>query len=228
MSALTQASPFSVTNYRKVPSPLESFIKKICYISRALHLEGYIHTTTSRILTTFVPVSTWAGWSFTSNGCVTCLGPLISPQQKTGKLSARRFLRSTVWDSFWIDLQRKTWSRDSLYQIVSSNVLQHQFIADAHWPFIQLSASDSPAVGHIGVSKMSCLACWHFLVSLQCAGNGVYTRGSHPYACFHWKYPDLGTRQAGLPEEQSAKIYKTFLWWLVERDCACSQRKTMV
>lgn len=91
---------------------------------------------------------------------------------------------------------------------------------------LQLSASDSPAVGYIGVSKLSCLACWHFLEGLQCAGHEFYTRGSHPTAHFPWKYPDLEIRQAGLSKEQSAKIFKsfrdglseTYVWRLQERE----------
>ncbi|PGH03868.1 hypothetical protein GX51_03856 [Blastomyces parvus] len=71
--------------------------------------------------------------------------------------------------------------------------------------------SGAQAIPYIGVSKLSCLACWEFLKSLRSAGYVFYTRGSHAQACFPWKYPDLEIEQAGLPSEKKSNIFNSLL-----------------
>ncbi|PGH28557.1 hypothetical protein GX50_08709 [[Emmonsia] crescens] len=72
----------------------------------------------------------------------------------------------------------------------------------------QLGAQSIP---YIGVSKLSCLACWEFLKSLRSVGYVFYTRGSHAKAYFPWKYPDLEIEQAGLPSEKKSNIFNSLL-----------------
>ncbi|PGH00384.1 hypothetical protein AJ80_09181 [Polytolypa hystricis UAMH7299] len=67
------------------------------------------------------------------------------------------------------------------------------------------------AIPYIGVSKLSCLACWEFLKSLRSVGYVFYTRGSHAKAYFPWKYPDLEIEQAGLPSEEKSNIFNSLL-----------------
>lgn len=65
-----------------------------------------------------------------------------------------------------------------------------------------------PSIPYIGVSKLSCLACWKFLTSLRHAGRLVYTKGSHGKANFPWKYPDTEINQA-IPDLK-AQVLRSF------------------
>ncbi|KKZ67244.1 hypothetical protein EMCG_07049 [[Emmonsia] crescens] len=66
------------------------------------------------------------------------------------------------------------------------------------------------AVQYLGVSKLSCLACWEFLKVLR--GNGImfYTKGSHAKAYFPWKFPEQEINRAGLPEETQTRLTTSF------------------
>lgn len=60
-----------------------------------------------------------------------------------------------------------------------------------------------PAVGYIGVSKLSCLACFFFLKSLESAGYKFHTKGCHGKAYYPWKLPCM-------KRELSDQILETF------------------
>ncbi|PGH14499.1 hypothetical protein AJ79_02992 [Helicocarpus griseus UAMH5409] len=66
------------------------------------------------------------------------------------------------------------------------------------------------SVQYLGVSKLSCLACWGFLKALRDNGIVFYTKGSHAKAYFPWKFLDQEVNQAGLPKEFQARITTSF------------------
>lgn len=81
---------------------------------------------------------------------------------------------------------------------------------------ISSTALLGPAVGYIGVPKLSFLACWLLLQSMRCAGYNFNTRGCRSKAFFLWKCPDLEMRAAGLPTEKTAAILDSFCRTLKE------------
>jgi hypothetical protein len=66
------------------------------------------------------------------------------------------------------------------------------------------------SVRHLGVSKLSCLACWQFLKSL--CDNGIFfsTTGSHGKAYFPWKFPNKELEQTALSKNQTTGITASF------------------
>lgn len=66
------------------------------------------------------------------------------------------------------------------------------------------------SVQYLGVSKLSCLACWEFLKALRDNGIMFYNKGSHGKTYFPWKFPDQELNRAGLPEESQTRITTSF------------------
>ncbi|EFQ99070.1 hypothetical protein MGYG_02084 [Nannizzia gypsea CBS 118893] len=65
------------------------------------------------------------------------------------------------------------------------------------------------ALPYIGVSKLSCLACWEFFGSLRDAGHKFYTKGSHAKAYFPWKFPDVEMDNAQFLQAEKAQILRS-------------------
>jgi hypothetical protein len=66
------------------------------------------------------------------------------------------------------------------------------------------------ALPYIGVSKLSCLACWEFLRGLRNAGYVFYTQGSHAKVYFPWKFPDVEMDDTLLLPAKKAQILQSF------------------
>lgn len=63
-----------------------------------------------------------------------------------------------------------------------------------------------PALPYIGVSKLTCLACWEFFGGLRNAGHMFYTKGSHAKAYFPWKFPDVEMDNTQLLQAEKVQI----------------------
>ena len=83
-----------------------------------------------------------------------------------------------------------------------------EYVLTCH--ILRQSHSGTRSLSYIGVSKLSCLACWKLLGALCKNGAKFHTRGSHGKAYFPWKYPDLELEETGLDKEAISAISKTF------------------
>ncbi|EER44067.1 conserved hypothetical protein [Histoplasma capsulatum H143] len=75
---------------------------------------------------------------------------------------------------------------------------------------IPKTSSKIDALPYIGVSKLSCVACWEFFNALHKVDCMFYVRGSHSKAYFPWKFPDVEMNTAKLLESEKEKILKSF------------------
>lgn len=66
------------------------------------------------------------------------------------------------------------------------------------------------ALPYIGVSKLSCLACWEFLKGLRYAGHVFYTKGSHAKFYFPWKFPDVEMDSTQLLQAEKDQVLQFF------------------
>ncbi|KAG5303506.1 hypothetical protein I7I50_10283 [Histoplasma capsulatum G186AR] len=66
------------------------------------------------------------------------------------------------------------------------------------------------ALPYIGVSKLSCVACWEFFNALHKVDCMFYVKGSHSKAYFPWKFPDVEMNSAKLLKSEKEKILKSF------------------
>lgn len=66
------------------------------------------------------------------------------------------------------------------------------------------------ALPYIGVSKLSCVACWEFFNALHKVDCMFYVRGSHSKAYFPWKFPDVEMNTAKFLESEKEKILNSF------------------
>src|SRR5438034_7145225 len=73
------------------------------------------------------------------------------------------------------------------------------------------ASHDVPALPYIGVSKLSCLACWTFFRCLHDHACNFYIRGTHAKAYFPWKYPDCELNASRLSTEEQSEIWQSFL-----------------
>lgn len=71
---------------------------------------------------------------------------------------------------------------------------------------VETSCSGLSALPYIGVSKLSCLACWEFLSSLRKIDHIFYVKGSHSKAYFPWKFPEVEMGNARLRQEERDQI----------------------
>lgn len=84
---------------------------------------------------------------------------------------------------------------------------------------------------YIGVSKLSCFACWEFLACLR-EWTGVYfiTRGIHGKTYFPWKYLYVELRNSKC-RHVAPQIYQSFFARMTERYTTCiknARQKVMI
>ncbi|EDN08745.1 predicted protein [Histoplasma mississippiense (nom. inval.)] len=72
------------------------------------------------------------------------------------------------------------------------------------------TSSKIDALPYIGVSKLSCVACWEFFNALHKVDCMFYVRGSHSKAYFPWKFPDVEMNTAKFLESEKEKILNSF------------------
>ncbi|EGC42518.1 hypothetical protein HCEG_09300 [Histoplasma capsulatum var. duboisii H88] len=75
---------------------------------------------------------------------------------------------------------------------------------------IETSCLGLLALPYIGVSKLSCLACWEFLSSLCKIDHIFYVKGSHSKAYFPWKFPDVEMDNARIRQEERDQVLNSF------------------
>lgn len=83
-----------------------------------------------------------------------------------------------------------------------------------------LSDKRLPALPYIGVSKLSCLACWKFLSCLRKKKPGFHTRGASGKANFPWTYPGQQLSKSTTKDHADA-IYEEFYSEMAGRYTDC-------
>lgn len=92
--------------------------------------------------------------------------------------------------------------------------------------YLSKHPSDPPALPCIGVSKLSCFACWSFLKCIQGVGVNLSTRGTNEKVYFPWRYPreELGlTNYAAHVDRIHDDLYSIF----AERYATCVRSRRM-
>lgn len=86
---------------------------------------------------------------------------------------------------------------------------------------------DPPALPCIGVSKLSCFACWSFLTCIRGVGVNFSTRGTNVKTYFPWRYPG---EELGVPNyaHHAGRIHDNLYSIFAERYATCVRSRRMV
>lgn len=81
----------------------------------------------------------------------------------------------------------------------------------AAFHFLSRNQKGPPPLPFVGVSKLSCIACWGFFRCLQDSGVRLFTRGTHGKAYFPCKYPGTELSKSTCRDFAGTINQKTFL-----------------